>query len=261
MLQGRAGPAPSTSRPCRISTQCHGAMQDPQMKLWGHAGPAFATARPRRACNQRCRAMQHLPQGCGAVQNPQLVLWIRAGPTAGGMQPCRTCSSAAGPCRTRSAHRASHRTPTAVPAPQTGSWGQAGSDNSRQDLCPLQQSRPVPSCATLCHLAPGASRSPEPGASALLPRHLRSPAKPGPAVPPPRPPVPAQLPVPPAPRGAPKPPVAPGGRGGGGPSAAPVGPSTSERRGSLPLASTPQRARPRSPHLSQLERRQRRARP
>lgn len=258
MLQGRAGPAPSTSRPCRISTQCHGAMQDPQMKLWGHAGPAFATARPRRACNQRCRAMQHLPPG----------LWGCAEPTASAVDPCRThsrwhaalqdlqqCCRAVQdpqcpPCLTQDAHgRAS---PTD---------GVVGPRRLRQQQAGPVPAAAVPSCAILCHLAPGASRSPEPGASALLPRHLRSPAKPGPAVPPPRPPVPAQLPVPPAPRGAPKPPVAPGGRGGGGPSAAPVGPSTSERRGSLPLASTPQRARPRSPHLSQLERRQRRARP
>lgn len=96
----------------------------------------------------------------------------------------------------------------------------------------------------------------KPGAGTILPRHLRSLAKPGPAVPPPRPPAPAQLPTPPCThRGAPKPLVAPGGRGGGGaprpPLASPaaVGPSTSERpgRGSLPLASTPQRALPPEP--------------
>lgn len=245
-LQGRAGPAPSTSRPWRISTQCHGAMQDPQMMLRSHAGPVFATVRPRRACKQHCRARSTCTQICGAVQDPQPAPWIHAGPTAGGPEPCRTCSSAAGPCRTHSAHHAPHRTPGAMPAPQTGLWGRAGSQSSRQDLCPVQ--RP---CAILCHPAPGAGRSPSPGPvpSRLVtfaPRQSWAPRCPHRG-------RPRRLssPRPPHPEGPPKPLVAPGGRGGGGaprpPLASPaaVGPSTSERpgRGSLPLASTPQRAR------------------
>lgn len=151
MLQGRAGPAPSTSRPCRISTQCHGAMQDPQMKLWGHAGPAFATARPRRACNQRCRAMQHLPPG----------LWGCAEPTASAVDPCRThsrwhaalqdlqqCCRAVQdpqcpPCLTQDAHgRAS---PTN---------GVVGPSRLRQQQAGPVPAAAVPSCAILCHLVP-----------------------------------------------------------------------------------------------------------
>ncbi|XP_016160979.1 PREDICTED: vegetative cell wall protein gp1-like [Ficedula albicollis] len=151
------------------------------MLLWGHAGPAFVTARPRRACNRHCRATRHYTQSGGC-----------AGPTASAVEPCRThsrwhaalqdlqqCCRAmqdpqCPPCPTQD------RTPTAMPAPPTGSWGRAGSDSSRQDLCPVQQS-----WATLCHPAPGASRSPEPGASpspsclaTFTPRQSQAPRRP-----------------------------------------------------------------------------------
>lgn len=271
-LQDHAGSAPSATEPCRTcqqrcravqdqhpapqghggsSTQCHGAMQDPQMMLRGHAGPVFATARPHRACNQHCRACSTCTQG----------LWGHAGPTASTVDPCRTHSWWHGAVQDLQQCCRAMQDPQCPPCSTQDAQGHASPTDRVVGPCRLTQHQagPVPGAVALCHpvpSGPGSEREPKPGAGTILPRHLRSLAKPGPAVPPPRPPAPAQLPTPPCThRGAPKPLVAPGGRGGGGaprpPLASPaaVGPSTSERpgRGSLPLASTPQRALPPEP--------------